>query len=107
MTDFGIQRAPPGSKHKKVAHFLIGGRWKRVPFGARGAMDFIAWSRQAGPAVAAERRRAYILRHAPREDWTDPTTPGALSRWLLWEPPDFREAVAAFAHRLGLRFQDY
>ena len=93
---FYVERAPPGSRHKKIAFFLVGGRWKRVGFGARGAMDFIAWSRQ-DPRIAA-----YILRHAARENWNDPTTAGALSRWLLWELPDFRRALDAFVRRFGL-----
>ena len=99
-----VKRAPPGSPKKYVAVFREEGRPDvRVGFGARGEMDFIKWNQKAGPAVAAERRRAYLLRHATRENWSDPQTAGALSRWLLWELPDFRQALAAFARRFGLQ----
>ena len=29
-------------------------------------------------------RAAYIARHTVRENWNDPYSAGALSRWLLW-----------------------
>ena len=30
------------------------------------------------------RRELYILRHEKNENWNDPETPGALSRYILW-----------------------
>jgi hypothetical protein len=27
------------------------------------------------------------------ENWEDPTTAGFWSRWLLWEKPDFKDAL--------------
>ena len=44
-----------------------------------------------------DRRRLYIQRHRRREDWTRSglLTPGWLSRWLLWERPTLRAAIAA------------
>ena len=100
---FWVQRAPAGSPKKYVAIFqVVGGSDVRVPFGQRGSMDYIKWYKQKGPKVAAERRRAYLGRHAAREDWSNPMTAGALARWLLWELPDFSEAAAAFARRFGL-----
>ena len=98
-----VKRAPPGSPKKYVAVFREEGRPDvRIGFGAHGAMDFIKWGKKAGPTVAAERRRAYLLRHA-RENWADPRSAGALSRWILWELPDFSAAVAAFVRRFGLQ----
>lgn len=41
------------------------------------------------------RRTRYLARHAKREDWTDPTTPGFWSRWLLWEEPYLLDAIKA------------
>ena len=31
-----------------------------------------------------KRRELYILRHEKNENWNDPETPGALSRYILW-----------------------
>ena len=30
------------------------------------------------------KREAYLVRHKKRENWNDPFSAGALSRWLLW-----------------------
>ena len=30
------------------------------------------------------KREAYLKRHAKNENWDDPYTAGALSRWILW-----------------------
>ena len=88
---------------KYVAVFIPHrGRPKVVPFGARGARDFIQWNKLRGPEFAAERRENYIARHRAREDWGDGRTAGALSRFLLWEKPTLEEALAAFAERFGL-----
>ena len=45
------------------------------------------------------RRLAYLARHSKNnEDWTD-RSPGALSRWLLWEHPTLAQAVRAWNRR--------
>jgi hypothetical protein len=67
-----------------------------IYFGAAGAEDYTT---HRDPA----RRASYIARHRPREDWGDPTTPGFWSRWLLWEEPTLRAALASVAKRLNAR----
>ena len=61
---------------------------KRVHFGAEGYEDYTT---HRAPA----RRKRYIDRHRG-EDWTREgvMTPGWLSRYILWEKPSLREAVA-------------
>lgn len=68
-------------------------------FGASGHGDYIQYS-GASPALASIKRRQYIARHGKgNEKWGDPTTPGALSRYILWEKPTMAQAVAAFRRR--------
>jgi hypothetical protein len=45
------------------------------------------------------RRARYLARHSAREDWADPFTPGALSRWLLWNKPTLAASLADFRRR--------
>ena len=72
------------------------GTTKTVPFGQRGYSDFTKHKN-------VTRRNRYIERHARmREDWTDPATPGALSRWILWNKPGFRASVADYKRRFKL-----
>ena len=83
-------------EHKYTATFEMDtGRTKTVHFGAKGYMDFTAHRDR-------RRRQLYLARHRYREDWNDPTTAGALSRWLLWERPSFREALQAFRQRFRI-----
>jgi hypothetical protein len=50
---------------------------KVVHFGQAGGQTYIDHGDKA-------KRDAYLLRHKKRENWNDPFTAGALSRWLLW-----------------------
>lgn len=81
------------TKGKKYdAYFDIDGREKRVPFGAEGMSDYTI---HKDPA----RRLRYIQRHKANENWEDPTTPGALSRYILWEHTDLDTAIKKYKER--------
>lgn len=49
----------------------------RIHFGAEGASTYIDRGDK-------KKRAAYIARHRVAEDWTNPYTAGALSRYILW-----------------------
>jgi len=50
---------------------------KVVHFGLDGAKTYIDEGNKT-------KRDAYLARHKKRENWNDPFSAGALSRWLLW-----------------------
>lgn len=50
---------------------------KVVHFGLDGGKTYI----DEGDKI---KRENYLLRHKKRENWNDPYSAGALSRWLLW-----------------------
>lgn len=82
---------------KFAATFLLqNGATRSVHFGAKGSADFTIHG-------DARERKNYILRHRVLEKWSDPTTPGCLSRFLLWEKPTLCDAVVAFLRRFRLR----
>ena len=88
--------------HKYEAIFLQdSGRKKTVKFGAIGMMDFIQYSKTDGD-LARDRRRLYLTRHKKTERWDQPMTPGALSRWILWEEPTLTEAVKKYREKFHL-----
>ena len=88
-------------KHKYAAVFRVEGaegkhHEKVVKFGAVGYDDFTKHKNM-------ERRRRYIERHGRgREHWSSPDTPGALSRWVLWNKPSLRESIKDFKRRFHL-----
>ena len=73
-----------------------GAKEKRVSFGAKGMSDYTIHK-------DPERKKRYIDRHSGmNEDWNDPTTPGALSRWILWNKPSFEASVKDFKNRFDV-----
>ena len=73
-----------------------GSEEKRVSFGAAGMSDYTI---HKDPA----RKERYLKRHAGmNEDWNDPMTAGALSRWILWNKPSFKDSIADFKKRFNL-----
>lgn len=91
---FHLERATDG-KHKWIGVFTDDEKERRVPFGAKGYEDYT----QHGNPL---RKENYLTRHRAREDWSDPMTAGALSRWILWETPSLDEAVRRFKRKFSL-----
>ena len=50
-----------------------------------------------------ERKQRYINRHKAREDWNNPMTAGALSRYVLWEHKSLSAAISAFKKKFNLK----
>lgn len=71
------------------------GRSKVTHFGATGYEDFTIHKDVA-------RRQRYLDRHKNKEEWSDPTTAGALSRWILWNKPTLAASIADFKKRFKL-----
>lgn len=68
---------------------------KTVSFGAKGYSDFTMHKDEA-------RKQRYLARHKATEDWTNPITPGSLSRWVLWNKTSLTASVADFKRRFNL-----
>ncbi len=93
-----IKIVPSDRKDKKYdAHFSDG---KVVPFGAKGYQNYGGVGENKH--LDADRKKAYIKRHSKNEDWNNPQSPGALSRWVLWNKPSFRESIADYKKRFNL-----
>ena len=86
--------------HKKEkkwdAVFEKNGREKVVPFGQKGYSDYTKHKNKT-------RKQRYLKRHAGMgEHWSQPDTPGALSKWILWNKPSFKASLADFKKRFNL-----
>ena len=72
------------------------GKEKVVSFGAAGMSDYTKHKDKT-------RKARYLKRHGNMgESWNKPDTPGALSRWVLWNKPSFKASVADFKKRFKL-----
>lgn len=90
-----LKRSRRAEKKFDAVFEMPNGRRKTVAFGASGYKDF---TMHHDP----ERRRRYIQRHARREPFTDPTKPGTLSRFILWEGPTVSGSLRAYRKRFGV-----
>ena len=88
----------PNPDKKLVATFVKDdGSTKTTHFGAAGMDDY---TKTKDP----EQRRRYIERHGRgAENWRDPTSAGALSRYILWgESTSLARNIAAFKSKFNL-----
>ena len=72
----------PAKKKMAIFENRDTGRRKTTHFGAAGMSDYTKHKDSA-------RMQRYLNRHRKRENWNDPTTAGALSRWILWNKPSY------------------
>ena len=82
MTEIIITKSK--NKDKKYDARIDGKR--TVSFGSAQHSDF---TKHKDP----ERKQRYIDRHKKNENWSDPTTAGYLSRWILWAKPTIEESI--------------
>jgi hypothetical protein len=65
---------------------------KHTDFGAIGYEDY---TDHKDP----ERKERYLNRHRKNEDWQNPYSAGALSRWILWNLPTIEASFKDFKRR--------
>ena len=84
------------SEKKYMATFETDkGTTKTTHFGAAGMSDYTKHH-------DTERKERYLVRHKANENWNDPTSAGALSRYVLWNKPSLRASITDFKSKFGL-----
>tara|TARA_R100001086_G_scaffold113518_1_gene57958 strand:- start:1825 stop:2127 length:303 start_codon:yes stop_codon:yes gene_type:complete len=71
-------------------------RTKTTHFGSAGMSDFPTHKDEA-------RKQRYLDRHRKRENWQEPTSAGALARWILWNKTSRRSSISDFKSRFNLK----
>lgn len=94
MPYVSIQKSSRGNK-KWMAVFYDHNkkRVKTTHFGATGYSDFTQHKDEF-------RKERYLNRHR-NEDWNNPMTAGSLSRWILWQYPDFDRGVREYMKKFN------
>ena len=92
-----VTKSPIKTK-KYRATFDVDGKEKHVDFGATGYEDFTTFNKDEKEA----RKQRYLKRHQRNENWDDPLTAGALSRWILWNKHTIEESIRDFKRRFKL-----
>lgn len=83
---------------KKYRAFFSDGT--HTDFGAKGYQNYGGIG--AERHLDENRKQAYLQRHAARENWDDPKSAGALSRWILWNKPTFMQSVKDYKRRFHM-----
>jgi hypothetical protein len=97
-----VRRSHRPEKKWDAVFIKENGKEKVVSFGAAGMVDYTLLKPDANHKNVTRKMR-YIKRHSGMgESWNKPDTPGALSRWILWNKKGFRESVADFKRRFGV-----
>jgi hypothetical protein len=79
--------------HKWVAEFDDG---TKTRFGAAGMDDYTLTGDK-------DQRMRYLTRHRKNENWNNPKSAGALSRYILWgDSTSIAENLAAYKRRFNL-----
>ncbi len=68
---------------------------KLVDFGAKGYEDYTTHGDE-------ERKERYLARHEANENWDDPFSAGALSRWILWNKKSLTDSISDYRKRFNL-----
>ncbi len=68
------------------------GRTKTTHFGAVGYDDYTTHRDK-------DRKERYLARHRKNENWNDPTSAGALSKFLLWNKPTLKASIADYKRK--------
>tara|TARA_R110000803_G_scaffold125051_1_gene192784 strand:- start:390 stop:722 length:333 start_codon:yes stop_codon:yes gene_type:complete len=91
------------------AYFMLdNGKEKVVSFGSKNYRDYTLINNKSSKFYLPKKvdrnivKEAYIRRHKERENWNNPLTAGALSRWILWELPTLGGSIAKFKNKFKL-----
>ena len=91
-----IKRSHRADKKWDAVFVKENGREIVTPFGQKGYSDYTKHKDKT-------RKNRYLKRHSGMgEHWNRPTTPGALSRWVLWNKPSFKASVNDFKKKFNL-----
>lgn len=91
-----IKRSHRADKKWDAVFLKKDGKEIVTSFGQKGYSDYTKHKDKT-------RKNRYLKRHSGMgEHWNRPTTPGALSRWVLWNKPSFNASVNDFKKKFNL-----
>jgi len=91
-----IKKSNKPEKKLMAVFTMSNGRTKTVHFGAAGMSDYTK-NRDI------DRKQRYLKRHRRNENWNNPVSAGALSRWILWNLPTREASIKDYKKRFNLK----
>jgi len=91
-----IRPSKKGEQSKYTAIFYENEKKiKTTHFGWNGMSDY---TKHKDP----ERKERYLARHKTNENWNNPMSAGALSRWILWNKPTLKDSKKDFSNKFNI-----
>ena len=91
-----IKKSSKPEKKLMAIFTMSNGRTRTTHFGAEGMSDYTK-NRDK------DRKQRYLQRHRRNENWNNPLSAGALSRWILWNKETREASVADYKRRFKLK----
>ena len=91
-----IKKSNKEGKKLMAIFKLENGRTRTTHFGAEGMSDYTK-NRDK------DRKQRYLQRHRRNENWNNPLSAGALSRWILWNKETREASIRDYKKRFNLK----
>ena len=91
-----IKKSDKEGKKLQAKFTLENGRTRTTHFGAEGMSDYTK-NRDK------DRKQRYLQRHRRNENWNNPLSAGALSRWILWNKKSKAASIYDYKGRFNLK----
>ena len=91
-----IKKSTKPEKKLMAVFTMNTGRSRTTHFGQAGAPDYTKTRDK-------EQKSRYLARHRRRENWNNPVSAGALSRWVLWNKETKAASISDYKRRFNLK----
>ena len=91
-----IKKSNKEGKKLMAVFTMPNGRTRTTHFGAAGMDDYTKTRDKA-------QKQRYLKRHRRNENWNNPLSAGALSRWILWNKETRGASISDFKRRFNLK----
>jgi len=91
-----IKKSTKPEKKLMAVFTMDNGRSRTTHFGASGMDDYTKTRDKA-------QKSRYLTRHRRNENWNNPVSAGALSRWVLWNKETRAASIADYKRRFNLK----
>ena len=91
-----IKKSTNSAKKYMAIFYQDGKKIKTTHFGAAGMSDYTKHKNKS-------RKKRYMNRHKTRENWSNPMSAGALSRWILWNKPTLKASIADYKKKFNFQ----
>tara|TARA_R110002012_G_scaffold61820_2_gene162225 strand:- start:7640 stop:7933 length:294 start_codon:yes stop_codon:yes gene_type:complete len=95
MIEVKLVKAKPPKKWT-MEFYENGKKIKSTSFGANGMSDYTLHK-------DLKRKKLYLARHKKRENWNDPYSAGALSRWILWNKTTLKDSLLSYLKKFKFK----